>query len=86
MDNGNKKYCGYQTMFFLGFFYFQIFPFSFFEKKFCKKNMQSNFLAKIGIRCIMLYARFCQILGAVFVKWTFFYFSKMSKMKNCQRI
>ena len=29
---------------------------------------------------------FWQILGAVFVKWTFFYFSKMYKMKNRQRI
>jgi hypothetical protein len=53
--------------FFLGFFYFQIFPFSFFETNFVKKSMQSNCLPKIRIRCIMLYARFlpnfkCHIL------------------------
>ena len=76
MINGNKNIAVITIRVFLGFFYFQKFPFSFFEKKFVKKNMQSNFLRKTTIRCIMLYARFLPNFGSRFCKMDIFLFFK----------
>ena len=68
-----------QLCFFWVFFiskYFQIFPFSFFEKKFAKKSMQSSFSRKNDFCCIMLYARFLPNFKSHFIKMDIYPFFK----------
>ena len=76
MDNGNKNIAVITFRGFLGFFYFQIFPFSFFEKIFVKKSMQSNFSRKNRIYSIMVFARFLTNFGSHFLKMDIFLFFK----------
>ena len=79
MNNGNKNIAVITIRFFLGFFISKSFHFTHFHPGpniFYEKNMQSNFLAKNRICCIMLYARFLTNFGSRFCKMDIFLFFK----------
>jgi hypothetical protein len=56
--------------FFLGFFYFQIFPFSFFETNFVKKVCSQTVYQKSEFAALCFMHVFCQISSAIFSNWT----------------